>query len=85
MPESSPKLPGQSGNKPRSVLPAPASPKETDDSAFHHDLRNALAPALLCADILSGHADSEVCKNAETIIGSVEKALSLLKVRLSAR
>lgn len=62
------------------------TPCQTIESgAFRHDLRNALSPALLCADILSSHADDSVRQNAETIIQSLEKALSLLKTSASSR
>jgi signal transduction histidine kinase len=50
-----------------------------DAATFRHDLRNALAPALLCADILSSHKDEAVQQNAQTIIEALEKALKLLK------
>lgn len=50
-----------------------------DAAAFRHDLRNALAPALLCADILNSNKDGAVQKNAQTIVDALEKALKLLK------
>ena len=56
-----------------------------DVATFRHDLRNALAPALLCADILSSHQDGTVQQNAQTIIEALEKALKLLKNSTSSR
>ncbi|AFV99854.1 hypothetical protein NBRC3257_2110 [Gluconobacter thailandicus NBRC 3257] len=59
--------------------------QSNESSAFRHDLRNALSPALLCADILSSHPDDSVRRHAETIIQALEKALSLLKSSASSR
>ncbi|GBR18498.1 hypothetical protein GCM10010937_04340 [Gluconobacter japonicus] len=68
-----------------SQKPTPTPSQTVESSAFRHDLRNALSPALLCADILSSHTDDSVRQNAETIIQSLEKALSLLKTSASSR
>lgn len=64
----------------------PVSRKTSQDAAtFRHDLRNALAPALLCADILASHKDKTVQQNAGTIIDALENALKLLKKSSSSR
>lgn len=61
-------------------------PSSTDDSkAFRHDLRNALSPAMLCADILTSHSDESVRKHAGTIVEALEKALRLLKKPTSSQ
>lgn len=63
-----------------------SSSKSSQDAAtFRHDLRNALAPALLCADILGSHKDKAVQQNAKTIVDALENALKLLKNFTSSR
>ncbi|GAJ27583.1 hypothetical protein [Acidomonas methanolica] len=46
---------------------------------LRHDLRNILSPALLTADILAGHADPSVRKQAETIATAIETATARLR------
>ncbi|MQR99509.1 hypothetical protein GFJ39_09920 [Gluconobacter sp. AC10] len=76
----------ESSNSPTAVsATAPARRRPQDSSNFRHDLRNALAPALLCADILSTHSDEAVQQNAQTIIDALENALKLLKNSTSSR
>ncbi|QDH17530.1 hypothetical protein [Swingsia samuiensis] len=52
---------------------------------LRHDLRNALSPALLCADILTAHPDATVQKNAYLITSALENALALLKQTTSSQ
>ncbi|WP_245528411.1 hypothetical protein [Gluconobacter morbifer] len=69
------------------TFPAKTSPPTSRFSSgtFRHDLRNALAPALLCADALTSHSDKKVRQNAEMIVESLEKAMDLLKKTTSSR
>ncbi|MFT8989585.1 MAG: hypothetical protein ABF959_04605 [Gluconobacter albidus] len=64
---------------PESSNHSASSTLSQDAATFRHDLRNALAPALLCADILGTHRDKAVQQNAQTIIDALENALKLLK------
>ncbi|AQS90138.1 hypothetical protein A0U94_03230 [Gluconobacter albidus] len=64
---------------PESSNHSASSTPSQDAATFRHDLRNALAPALLCADILGTHRDKAVQQNAQTIIDALENALKLLK------
>ncbi|UYH50473.1 hypothetical protein N5W20_04895 [Candidatus Kirkpatrickella diaphorinae] len=50
----------------------------SDDHA-RHDIKNALATAVLAADSLTGHADPHVRKNALMIIEAIETALIHLR------
>ncbi|MFT8809537.1 hypothetical protein [Gluconobacter sp.] len=82
MPESSKSPPAASApdHSPNHAL------KHAEDVAtFRHDLRNALAPALLCADVLGTHTDPSVRQNARTIVTALENALKLLKKSTSSR
>lgn len=70
---------------PESSNTLPASNSPQDVATFRHDMRNALAPALLCADILGTHQDKTVQQNAKTIVDALENALKLLKNFTSSR
>lgn len=60
----------------------PAAPDPAEEARrLRHDLRNALAPALLCADLLRDSADPSVARNAATIVAALERAMGLLKKR----
>ncbi|GBR43778.1 histidine kinase dimerization/phospho-acceptor domain-containing protein [Neokomagataea thailandica] len=56
-------------------------PNSSQDEAAQtrHDLRNALASALLCAEMLESHQDPTVQDHAATIIHSIDRALALLR------
>nr|WP_294914463.1 histidine kinase dimerization/phospho-acceptor domain-containing protein [uncultured Neokomagataea sp.] len=56
-------------------------PTSSQDEAAQtrHDLRNALASALLCAEMLESHQDPTVQDHATTIIHSIERALTILR------
>ncbi|GBR69803.1 hypothetical protein [Gluconobacter kanchanaburiensis] len=69
----------------KSVSSDISTPQTEDIATFRHDLRNALAPALLCADILKSHSDPAVKENAATIVTALEKALKLLKKASSSQ
>ncbi|WP_249199741.1 hypothetical protein [Gluconobacter sp. Dm-62] len=75
----------ESSNRSPSAAAVPAPERPQDCGTFRHDLRNALAPALLCADILGSHKDKAVQRNAQTIIDALENALKLLKNSTSSR
>lgn len=47
-------------------------------SSLRHDLRNTLTPALLSADLLSSHEDTDVRDHAETILQALERTLACL-------
>ncbi|MBF0849629.1 HAMP domain-containing histidine kinase [Gluconobacter sp. R75690] len=70
---------------PESSNTLPASNSPQDVATFRHDMRNALASALLCADILGTHKDKAVQQNAKTIVDALENALKLLKNFTSSR
>lgn len=52
---------------------------EATISSLRHDLRGILAPALLVADRLLGHADPKVVKAGETVVKSVRRAEARLQ------
>jgi signal transduction histidine kinase len=50
---------------------------------LRHDLRNALAPALLVAERLAGHPLPEIKKHADTLDRTVTRLLALLNSKLT--
>ncbi|WP_394819627.1 hypothetical protein [Sorlinia euscelidii] len=49
------------------------------DDHTRHDIKNALATAVLAADSLTGHTDPQVRKSAVMIIDAIEAALTHLR------
>lgn len=49
------------------------------DDHTRHDIKNALATAVLAADSLIGHTDPQVRRNALMIIDAIEAALTHLR------
>lgn len=49
------------------------------DDHTRHDIKNALATAVLAADSLIGHADPQVRRNALMIIDAIEAAMTHLR------
>jgi hypothetical protein len=43
-----------------------------------HDVRSALAPAMLAADMMRGHADARVQGAGATVLRSIERVLDRL-------
>ncbi|GBR50099.1 hypothetical protein AA106555_0088 [Neokomagataea thailandica NBRC 106555] len=56
-----------------------ADSSQNGAARVRHDVRNALASALLSADILESHPDPNVQEHAATVIQSIERALNYLK------
>jgi hypothetical protein len=51
---------------------------EADLSLLRHDLHGILAPALLTADRLTGHADPVIRKAGDIVVRTVERATARL-------
>ncbi len=51
---------------------------ETLMQRTRHDVRSALAPALLAADMLRAHADHKVQSSAAAVARSIERVLNTL-------
>jgi hypothetical protein len=51
---------------------------------MRHDVRSALAPAMLAADLLHGHADPKVQRSAANVVRSIERVLEMLDASQSA-
>jgi hypothetical protein len=47
-------------------------------SRLRHDIKGALSPALLAADMLAGSPDERTRRNAQIIIDAIESAVRLL-------
>lgn len=59
-------------------LPARVSNLETLLSRTRHDVRSALAPAMLSADMLHANPDPRVQRSAATVLRAIERVLEIL-------
>ncbi|AOX19285.1 hypothetical protein [Kozakia baliensis] len=57
----------------------PHENEEQDFAKMRHDVRNILSTALLAADSLASNADSNVQRQAQTIIAAIELATDRLR------
>jgi len=72
---------------PESGHPQPVHPSGDQEilRSLRHDLRNALAPAMMTADLLSSHPDLQIRQRADTILNSLDSALKILKKTTSSQ
>ena len=47
-------------------------------SRLRHDVRSALAPALLAADMLGANPDPKVQRNSATVVRAIERVMVML-------
>lgn len=47
-------------------------------SRMRHDVRSALAPALLAADMLGANPDAKVQRNSATVVRAIERVMAML-------
>jgi hypothetical protein len=48
-------------------------------SRIRHDVRSALAPAMLAADMMQANADPKVQRSAATVVRAIERVLDMLE------
>jgi hypothetical protein len=52
---------------------------ETEISGMRHDVRGALSPAMIMADMIRSHSEPRVAKAAQTITAALDRAVKRLK------